>query len=437
VSLTPRFLGRVRGVSKPHTKRGTAAGASRLTWESLFEVWRISTSLNPDDLIHQIVPKLADITGADRVSVMRLEAREQVLSVHTAVGLPAATAARVRVPLGGSISGWVAQHGRALLLPGPRVPPHLTALLKREGIVSALCVPLKSRSGTSGVVNLTRLRGRPFTQRHLWFTALLGERLASSIEVARLFTEREQLQAQLVQSAKMASLGVMASGIAHELRNPLAIASAAAQLVRERPADAALREEALEKIHRSVIRASGIIESLLKFARPVEGPPARVAANDLVRETCALMQDQMIAHNVTLKTQLAEGLPPVEADGHLLQQVFTNLMLNARQAMPEGGSLTVATSRDDRGRVVIRFVDTGTGIRPDDLPKVFDPFFTTRPTGQGVGLGLAISYQIVERHHGTIELASGGTGTTATVRLPAAGTARARSAPVARRPRAS
>jgi signal transduction histidine kinase len=408
-------------VGKPHTKRGAGPSTSELSLESLFEVWRISTSLNPDDLIHRIVPKLASVTGADRVSVMRLDEHEQVLNVHTAVGLPAATAARVRVPLGDSISGWVAQHGRALLLPGPGVPPHLTALLKREGIVSALCVPLKSRSGTSGVLNLTRLHGRPFTQRHLWFTALLGERLASSIEVARLFMERERLQAQLVQSAKMASLGVMASGIAHELRNPLAIASAAAQLMRNRPEDEALRAEALDKIRRSVSRASGIIESLLRFARPVDGPPARLQVNDLVRETCALMDDQLAAHDVTVKAQFASALPDVEADGRLLQQVFTNLMLNARQAMPDGGSLAVATSLDERGRVMIRFTDTGTGIHPDHLAKVFDPFFTTRPTGQGVGLGLAISYQIIERHHGTIELASSGKGTTATIRLPAAG----------------
>lgn len=404
--------------------RGAASGASRLTWESLFEVWRISTSLNPDELIHQIVPKLAGITGADRVSMMRLDERERVLNVHTAVGLPAATAARVRVPLGDGISGWVAQHGRALLLPGPRVPPHLGALLKREGIVSALCVPLKARGGVSGVLNLTRMRGRPFTQRHLWFTALLGERLASSIEVASLFTERERLEAQLVQSAKMASLGVMASGIAHELRNPLAIASAAAQLIRERPRDETLRAQALEKIQRSVVRASAIIESLLKFARPMDGLPGPVHVNELAHETCALLHDQMTVHNVTVKTEFATGLPPVEADGHLLQQVFTNLMLNARQAMPDGGVLTVTTALDDRGRVVIRFADTGTGIRPEDLPRVFDPFFTTRPTGQGIGLGLAISYQIIERHRGTIDLASGRRGTTATIRLPAAGAAR-------------
>jgi signal transduction histidine kinase len=400
--------------------RREPSGVSRLTWENLFEVWRLSTNLDPDVLIHQIVPKLATIAGAHRVSMMRLDESEGVLMVHTAVGLPAATAAQVRVPLGGSISGWVAQHGRALLLPSPGVPPHLRALLKREGIVSALCVPLTSRRGTTGVLNLTRLRGQPFTPRHLWFTALLGERLASSIEVAQLFTEREQLEAQLVQSAKMASLGVMASGIAHELRNPLAIVSAAAQLVRDRPADAALRAEALEKIQRSAERLSAIIDSLLKFARPVAGPPARVQINDLATETCALMHEQMAVHGVAIRTELAAGLPPVDAEAPLLQQVFTNLMLNARQAMPDGGTLVVTTGLDERRRIVIRFADTGTGIRPDDLPKVFDPFFTTRPTGQSVGLGLAISYRIIERHRGTIELASSGRGTTATIRLPAA-----------------
>jgi len=168
----------------------------------------------------------------------------------------------------------------------------------------------------------------------------------------------------------------------------------------------------------------------------VDGPPARMQVNDLVRETCALLDDQLAPHNVTVKTQTASGLPEVEADGRLLQQVFTNLILNARQAMPRGGSLTVATSVDERGRIVIRFTDTGTGIRPDDLPKVFDPFFTTRPTGQGVGLGLAISYQIIERHRGSIELASSGKGTTATVRLPAADSSARETAgtPARRRP---
>ena len=242
------------------------------------------------------------------------------------------------------------------------------------------------------------------------------------VAVGRDLTERRRLEAQLIQSAKMASLGVMAGGIAHELRNPLGIISAAAQLLLEQPDDAQLRTECATKIHAATQRASLIIENLVKFARP-EG--ARIKEVDLhaaLEETLALLSNQLIVQKVVLRKEFQPALPRIRGNPGLLQQVFTNLILNARNAMPQGGTLTVVTRSIGAGQVEIRFSDTGCGIPPENLSRIFDPFFTTMPVGKGIGLGLSISYSIIQQHRGTIEVESQmGKGTVFTVRLPTKG----------------
>jgi PAS domain S-box-containing protein len=244
-------------------------------------------------------------------------------------------------------------------------------------------------------------------------------RIVGLVAVGRDLTERKRLEAQLIQSAKLTSLGVMAGGIAHEIRNPLAISSAAAQLLLERPEDEEFREEAAEKIHSGVQRASYIIENLLKFARPPEERMVAVDIGETLEETLSLLANQLRVHRIELRKEFAPALLPVIGNKSLLQQVFSNMILNACNAMPDGGSLTVVTQATKAG-VEIQFSDTGCGISPEHLPKIFDPFFTTMPVGKGVGLGLSISYSIIQQHQGTIEVRSVvGKGTTFTVRLPA------------------
>jgi len=239
------------------------------------------------------------------------------------------------------------------------------------------------------------------------------------VAVGRDLRERRQLEAQLFQSAKMASLGVMAGGIAHELRNPLGIISASAQLLLERPHDLELLSQCGQKIHTATRRASSIIENLLKFARPQHEQVREVDLHAVLEETILLLAHQMALQKVALVKALQPGLPWASGNAALLQQVFANLILNACAAMPDGGTLTLTTRSAESGLAEISFRDTGLGIPSENLPKIFDPFFTTMPVGQGVGLGLSISYSIIQQHQGTIEASSQpGHGSTFTVRLP-------------------
>jgi len=146
----------------------------------------------------------------------------------------------------------------------------------------------------------------------------------------------------------------------------------------------------------------------------------QVDVHAMLEDVHALLCDQMTMHKVTLRTELQPYLPRVHGAPELLEQVFVNLILNALNSMPDGGTLTIATRSVIGGKVEIRFSDTGFGIPHENLPSIFDPFFTTQPVGKGAGLGLAISYSIIRRHNGTIEVASQvGEGSTFTVQLPA------------------
>jgi PAS domain S-box-containing protein len=242
------------------------------------------------------------------------------------------------------------------------------------------------------------------------------------VAVGRDLTERRRLEVQLIQSAKIASLGVLAGGIAHEIRNPLGIISASAQLLLEHSDDSDLHSQCVEKIRTATQRASLIIEKLLKFARPLGDERMReVDVHAVLEETLGLVAHQMTLQQVTLQKEFQPDLRRIYGNPELVQQVFTNLILNACNAMPEGGTLTVATRVTMAGQVEIRFSDTGRGIPPEHLSKIFDPFFTTMPVGKGTGLGLSISYSMIQLHQGSIEVESQvGRGTTFTVRLPGA-----------------
>ncbi len=241
------------------------------------------------------------------------------------------------------------------------------------------------------------------------------------IAVGRDLTERRRLEAQVVQAAKMASLGIMAGGIAHELRNPLAVIQANAQLLEEYQDNPELARQCLRHIVASTGRAALIIENLLKFARPPQDRYRLISIHEVLEETFALLMSQLLGANIELVREFAPDLPMIYGNPVLLQQVFTNLILNALAAMPQGGRLTV-TTRTAGEQIEILVCDTGTGIAPEHISHIFDPFFTTRPVGTGVGLGLAISYSIVQQHHGQITVESRpGHGTCFTIRLPADG----------------
>lgn len=236
---------------------------------------------------------------------------------------------------------------------------------------------------------------------------------------------RELTRKKMMESERLAVVGQLAAGVAHELNNPLQGIVTYAHLLLERaPSDHPSRD-GLQKIVTQAERCREIIRGLLDFSRPRKPQVRATDVNAIVRECLALVERQAMFHNIELVADLAPALPPAIADPAQMQQVLMNLIINAAEAMNGRGRLTIATRGDAAaGTVEVAVSDTGHGIAPEDLDRIFDPFFTTKGVGRGTGLGLSISYGIVKEHRGTITVDSEvGRGSTFTVRLPAAGPA--------------
>jgi PAS domain S-box-containing protein len=243
-----------------------------------------------------------------------------------------------------------------------------------------------------------------------------GAQPAGAVLLIEDITERVGLERAARQAEKLAALGTLAAGLAHELNNPIGIISSRAELMLlETEADPLPPDvaEDLRVIHRHAQRVAKIAQGLLSFARHSAGERGRVDLNQVVDETLLLADKMIVKDGVTLRRTLTPGLPPIWGDANALQQVVMNLVTNARDAVKGGGEISVETSAADEppGGVQLLVRDSGPGIPPEILPKIFDPFFTTK--AEGTGLGLSISYGIVREHQGTVDVQSApGRGTT-------------------------
>ena len=239
-----------------------------------------------------------------------------------------------------------------------------------------------------------------------------------TVAIGRDLTEQRELEVQVMRSQKLAALGVMAGGIAHEVRNPLAVCGSAAQfLLEETPSPEFLRECA-EKIHSGVRRASQTIENLLKFARP--SAPEAMKAVDLVgvvQDALSLTGNEARIHKIRIGCELPGEPVPVQGNVDMLTQLFSNVILNGFKAMPRGGDLDIRFELTDN-EAVVAVSDTGCGIPSEHLDKIFDPFFSTWSPGDGAGLGLSICYTIARQHGGAIAARRRERGTEFIVRLP-------------------
>ena len=231
-------------------------------------------------------------------------------------------------------------------------------------------------------------------------------------------TEKAALEDQLLQAEKLSSLGLLAAGIAHEINTPITGISSYAQMLLQQTGATDRRRPMLEKIEKQSFRASEIVNSLLNFSRLSGSAFHPVDVNRLIADCLALLRHQFERSGIRVEADLEESLPPVYGNTGKLQQVFVNLFLNARDAMPSGGDLVVRTGMRE-SMVVVEISDTGEGIPRENLNRIFDPFFTTKPIGKGTGLGLAVSYGIVEEHGGRIFVDSPGRGTHFQLNFPA------------------
>jgi len=218
-------------------------------------------------------------------------------------------------------------------------------------------------------------------------------------------TDRAELEQRLVQADKLSSIGLLAAGVAHEVNTPLAVISTYAQMLAKQVAEDSQKSLILDKIAKQTFRASEIVNSLLNFSRTSTTSFGNVGLNRVIQETLSLLEHQLQKSGIQVVTDLHSSLPPVYGNAGKLQQVFLNLFLNARDAMAGGGTLEVRTWMDDSG-VKIEVADTGTGIAPEHLHRIYDPFFTTKGARKGTGLGLSVSYGIIQEHGGSIEVSN-------------------------------
>ena len=414
----------------------------------LFEMSKaFMTTMDLDELLNQVVHVARKETKADRVSLMLLDEASGELSIEAAVGLHRGVVAEARERVGEGIAGYVAKRGEPLLL-NDEVPldPQLRKAMRGRKITSALCVPLMVKDRVIGVLNLSKLGEPPFTEGDLELVSVLCGQAAIAIENARLFEELErwgselearveertkeleEAQDRLIRAEKLAAIGQLGASVGHELRNPLGVIKNSVYYLKMKLKDA---DEKVRKhlgiIEREIARSNKIINDLLSFARAKAPDLKEVNINALVK---GALSRTPVPENVAVVTELREGLPPLMADPEQIEQVFINMILNAVQAMPNGGRLVIKSevqsqrTPDPGSRtsdfVAVSFTDNGCGIPEKNMEKLFEPLFTTK--AKGIGMGLAISKRIIEAHGGSIEVESEvGVGTTFTARLPLAG----------------
>ncbi|HUH62817.1 MAG TPA: ATP-binding protein, partial [Terracidiphilus sp.] len=300
--------------------------------------------------------------------------------------------------------------------------------------------PLRAVFPLELVEALDRVRNEPGVH-HLYkfrLTTRAGEQRTANVAVAPLLsrdfvpvgriilvddiTERVTLEAQLTQADKLSSIGLLAAGVAHEINTPLAVISSYSQLLTKQLRGDSRLAPVLEKITQQSFRAAEIANGLLNFSRTSSTEFRETNLNQVIRDTLSLLEHQFKTAKVLVDLDLVEELPPIHGNPGKLQQVFLNLLLNAKEAMPAGGRLRVATLVNGHVEAIVS--DSGSGIAPEHLKRIYDPFFTTKTAPRpgdkrGTGLGLSVSYGIIQEHAGKIHVESAvGAGTTFHLEFP-------------------
>jgi two-component system NtrC family sensor kinase len=271
-----------------------------------------------------------------------------------------------------------------------------------EGIRMMLDIPLTVADQTIGLLRIYLTEKREFSEDELSFMVSIGEQCACAINKARLIENQKARYYHLaIHTEKMSALGRMAAGIAHEINNPLAgILLFSSNLSKKVPEKGPMKE-GLDIIIRETVRCKTIIQELLEFSRDREPQKEMVNPNMILEKALKILENEFRLHHIKIEKHLSDDLQETMLDEHQIEQVFINLLLNAVQAIEEKGVITISSRMDQkRGKSLIEIEDTGSGIRSENMEKIFEPFFSTKP--KGTGLGLAVSYAIVKNHQGDI-----------------------------------
>ena len=419
-------------------------------------------TLHLGELLRVMMERVREAMDAEACSVMLLDEERTSLRWEVALGEGAGKLQTLSVPLGQGISGRVAATGEPIRIDDVHQDPRWQGRRFDEatGFVtrSVLCVPIRARDEVIGVTQVLNKRGGPFDdqdQRLLEALASMGgvaienarlyENLEAKVqqrtaELTRTLSELRETQAQLVQSEKMAALGDLVAGVAHEINTPLGAVNSNTDLtvralgkVRTALDEAGSVESARRFVDKAMelgqvsrdacARIGTIVKSLRNFARLDEAERKPADLHEGLESTLTLAA-HLMRNRVEVKRDYGD-LPPVDCYANQINQVLLNILVNAAQAIEGPGVITIRTRRiaaPAGERVCVEIADTGAGIRPEIQKRIFDPGFTTKGVGVGTGLGLAICYRIINNHQGAIEVESTlGQGTTFRILLPVHG----------------
>jgi two-component system NtrC family sensor kinase len=404
--------------------------------EAISEASReIAASLDLERTLQLVITKAAETLPMDAGALFVFDEASQLYRVKVSHNLPPEQVDKITFAFDEGVPGWVVKHRQPLIINNASADQRVHPYVVEVGIQSVLAVPLITRGELIGVLNLFCQTGtNAFDDEALGLAQVYADQAAVFIDNARLVEElrqaaaelearveqrtRElrQTQAQVIRAEKMAAVGRLAGSVAHEVNNPLQAIALHLQLI----ADEGLNPTALEQIvivRQEFDRIAEIVQRLLDFQRPKKGRRAQQEIPALLDEVLALAGKQLQETGIRVTLEVEEELAPISAVGDQVKQVFLNLILNAIEAMPGGGELTIR-GRGSAGQVVVSFADSGVGIAPEVMEQLFEPFFSTKHSGSG--LGLAVSQEIVSAHGGTLEAGRRPVrGAVFTVRLPA------------------
>ncbi len=399
----------------------------------------LTDTLDVDEILRLVLEGLTKNIGFDRARLYLVNEKRNILECKMAVGVDVEKIKGIELPLDpeASIVSRSVIEKKPYIIPDARMDPRVNPVLKEKfDLQSLVVIPLLAKEKALGAIAADHTQpGKMLTQETLDSVMTFAQQTGLAIQNASMYQElknfsqqmEEKIQkttadlrkteAQLVRSEKLAALGQLAAGIAHEIRNPLTSINILIHSLRERLTSQTSQQEDLKVIEEEIHRINEILDQFLRFAKPAHPFLEKSDALPILEEILQLLRPQIEKQHIVVERNL-HALPLIIMDREQIKQAMLNLLLNAIQAMPEGGRLTLSGRISEDGQwVKISMLDSGMGISSEDIDKLFDPFFSTKEGG--VGLGLSITHRIIDQHHGKIEVESTpGEGTLFTIWLP-------------------
>ena len=396
-----------------------------MLFESLSSVSRtINSTLNLDEALRAITKEACELMRARMCSLMLLDESREWLDLRASYGAGDAYINKPRLGAGESLIGVVVRRKKPLQVANVQTDTRYqnVELARREELVSLLSVPLVFAGQCIGALSVYTARPYSFSNEEIKILSALAELSAIAIEKARLYERVVDVEEQLRQNEKLSALGLLAAEVAHEIRNPLTVMKLLYHSLNLKFEAKDPRNKDAQIIEAKIEHLNKIVEQILDFARTTEPKFAPVNMNDLVDELSLLVRHKLANQDIKLVHDLSADLPLVSGDAPQLEQAFLNLILNAAEAMGDGGTLTIRsrelTGTDKSRHVAVEFKDTGGGMTAEQQKHAFKTVLATTKA-KGSGLGMAIVGRIVETHHGEIRIRSRvGRGTTIRIALP-------------------